>query len=210
MWLYALFLGILISYFSFTFPDAVQATATAIGLLAIIIAYMQFKEGVERDRILSVIDQLRFFREKVLGIEKQMFSEKNAPNIPMVGTLEDFSYEWAYSRHKDIVLKQEKFISEHNLEQSLTEMFNALEEFSWNVYLHKTHEHQVLSVVRDSFIQLTESFAAHILIKRLNMPNQYAGIEDLYRKWEPTFIRETKEQKLERVNKRVSELLSNQ
>jgi len=186
--------------------EQLSQIATIVASFAVIIAYLDYRERKKREQTLTVTDQLNFFRTEILPISETIGFDEEFDDrvIRITKPIKDLSYGALYKEYKDIILKQQEVCKSKKIENTVIKLFNALEEFSWKVILNQTEEDLALRVVHESYVQFVEFFTYRIGINRDYSQNQFEGINMLYKKWAPLISRETVDERVDRVVKRVT------
>lgn len=194
--LIGLFIGATLFYFATLYPNETQSYLTGLGLLGIVLAYMEYRTRTRNKQVLSVIEQLKFFRTEVLAnyefaileIRKIFIDYKIKTGI----CIEEFSVDWVQKRDSEFYKEQQKIHSVEQINHALIKLLNSAEEFSWSVILNNTIEHEALHVVHDSFVQFVENHIQLILFLRTLNKKQFEGLIKVYLVWSKETSREVK------------------
>lgn len=197
-----------------TVPELLSALAdlaTFLGIGVIVFAYFDYRHKKKQESVLSVTDQLHFFRCTVIKLQEEVAKEVKKVNPDYDFNLarlkiDKFSYPWAYCHHYDKINMQSNLGQE--IDELITTTFNAMEEFSWSVILHGNTDHPALNAVSDSFVRFVEQFH-HILLFHISTnDSQYRGIREIYENWSVVVSRETKEEILERLTSETRQMVN--
>ncbi len=197
--------------------DLVEQIAVIVTALTVVIALIQYADAKSRDAISSCIDQVAFFREKILG-------KQNEFTAHMTDASKGGSENFAFLRLPlpnpatlDNLIKTQPELSRQQLETALkdrdtlnfhTNILNMVEEFSLRVKYSYTHDNPALTSLRSAFVELVEIHGTYLLFVRdVSTGNKvYSSILELYKEWntpdlDKRPIKERLEEYLEKRNK---------
>lgn len=184
--------------------DSVSQSVTILTALTVIFGIFKYYDDKNNSLVLTVIDQLSFFRNDVLTkyvkAQKSIISYMGAnykPGTNRVGVIDKFDYAWAYPKFKKEFIEQAKYSKNELANEEITDTLNALEQFSWSIILNKNIEHSSLAVMHDTFCEIVEIFAHQILFLRLDKPKLFDGIRQIYAIWASRCDRRSEDQKIE-------------
>lgn len=167
--------------------DLAEKTATIVAATGIVFAYLGYRNQIKKDERLDVVDQISFFRDKILDKEIMMTqkireTEKDYVNIkvPYIGNNNDEIVKNSPQNSK----KQVMVFERHNTFISILEILNMLEEFSLRIKYSGTVEHPAFTGIKSSFLDLVEGHMIVILMERdIYGKNVYSSTLELYNFW---------------------------
>lgn len=182
--------GVLVPWI-FIYPNEIQAVATVVGLVGIVIAYTKFLADQRRESTLSVVDQLGFFRNEILtrvdkltetivsnDLKKEWFLSQISS-----GGIDRFELSHIKEVYPRQIENQSLLMAKPGMGQAVTGLLNSMEEFSWSVILNNTLEHEALYATHDAFMHMVERYTYRLLSHKTAHPKQYEGIKRVYLTW---------------------------
>lgn len=197
-----LFAGILISYSVFENYglDVLQKIFSIVGSFSLGVALLTYFNKKKQDEVLASIDQITFFREKIIpewdAVKKVInnkdpefqfsrikFDQSNIENIK-----EKFSAN--FDRQLSIffnasILNQNKWIDNSILDRQVF-LLNMIEEFALKVSHLKTSRSQALKAVHGAFVEIIEQNAVALIFMRdvvVSSSVIYSATLELYFSW---------------------------
>lgn len=179
--------------------------------ISAVVAVVAFIYQIKRDKTLAAVDQVTFFREKIIPAEElfyravRKFKNNDKFNLPQV-RFEINNLDLTFVKHDDIdsAKVQANSISFTNEEimSSLYTLINLLEEFSLRVIHMKCDGHEALNCIHDAFIHVVEETITAILAIQIGSGRKtYNGIFTLYLKWRDVVDRRPLPERMEDFKK---------
>jgi len=185
--------------------DVLQKIFSIIGSLSIIFALATYLYKKYQDQTLAAIDQIAFFREKVVIEGKRTIDliKKHAPDYWFSRIeLDEFTFESVrknFSRNLDNQISLffdptrsnwREWVNVEILDNQILYL-NILEEFSLRVINTKTYNHEALNTIRAAFVEVVEqNIAAMLFVRYITNGNSiYLATLKLYRFWKPGTIK---------------------
>ena len=167
--------------------DLIEQIATIIAATGIIFAYLGYRGQIKKDKRLAVIDQIYFFREKIIAEETKLTEkirtvDKNYTviKVPLSGNTNEDVVKNAPENSK----KQMDNVSKHDSFISVLSILNLLEEFALRVLYSDTKKHPAFIGIKSSFLDLVEGNMIILLMERdIYGKNVYSSVLELYNFW---------------------------
>lgn len=183
--------------------DWLQASAQAGEVITGVVAslavtsfiYQQRKDKTLSSREVTslAIEQVAFFEEEILqryeNICEAIKLKDGAFDIKLMlaENIRHFSVEWMYANYPKSYSYQARLLPEKGEKlidnRVLIGFLNKVELLSLRITHFDTLNHPSLICIKDSYVQIVESFAAHMLSIRIKNPNFYEATKIVYMKW---------------------------
>lgn len=204
----AIILLVLLAIFSPFWLTELQQIATIIASASIILAIGEYSYKRKRDKLVTVCDQVAFFREEVLS--------KNTELVNIIRSRKGINYKFArVELENSLENSMEEMITKHPEEYKAQldllktgddvlniegELLNALEELSVRIIYLETKEQEALENIKNAFVELVEIHALRIIeTQELSFKSAYSKTLYLYNLWKNEVDRETTDQKIEKL-----------
>ncbi len=187
--------------------DLISKIASIIASGSIFVAMLSYFYNKERNNTLTVVDQISFFREKVLAEGKVltfMVDEVDRENVFKRIKLDSTSSKEIRQKYPEEVKKQIDLVKKYKTFHQQLKVLDLLEELSLRIIYSKTPKHKALKSIKPAFIHLVEINVAVLLDQReVSTGNEiYSGVIELYNLWVDQVDRRTPEE-------RIAELINN-
>lgn len=192
-------------------PDWIVDFSQIVVAITACIAICQFLYTKKRDRVISSVNEINFFRTQIMPayedfVDKIKTSQNNPSFIfPKITNISNFDVESIKSQGDDVVLAQfnpikESVLKDNRLERVYLDVFNKLEEFSLRVLYLKISKHESMNCVIDAYITMVESTISYLITIRVGAgKNSFTGIERLYHLWKLKADRRSTEERLKSI-----------
>ncbi len=188
--------------------NLINTIANMVVAISASVALFTYVYNKRKDNILAVVDQVSFFREKVLSsgdlyINYVKAREKNYDFSRITLDIPDMKV--ITEKHSPEVQKQVDLLKKYGDELFLMQVnhLNIIEELSLRILYSKTLNHKAFNSVKPTFVQLVE-MSAYILMHERDIlaGNQiYSGTLDLYSKWKDSVDGRSPEERLQEFTK---------
>lgn len=192
--------------------ESASQAVSIVAASAVVFGIFKYYEDKEAAQVLTVVEQMAFFREVVLeqyaDALKQIMANMGQTYKPIMNRtdfIEKFDYAWAYPKFREKFKEQTKYSRNDQAAEAVTKTLNALEQFAWMIILNRNTDHPSLVVMRDVYCQIVENFAHQILFLRLDEERQFEGVKRIYEVWAPGCDRRSPDQKIEAAVGRAKE-----
>lgn len=183
-----------------------------IAVLAFVAVFTYFYNK-DKDNILAVVDQVSFFREKVLSEGNNFIRfvrDKDKDYIFSRIKLDDPTTKTIKEKYKSEVTAQVNLIKTYgkHLQSLQIDCLNLLEEFSLRVIYSETYTHRAFNSVKPLFIELVEMLALQLMTQReIITGNQaYSATLKLYSKWKDEVDRSSPEERTKKTIESYEEI----
>lgn len=181
--------------------NTISGVVTA-GSLSVALASYFYNRN--RNKVLTVVDQVSFFREKILveGNKLVVFvREKDKDYIFSLVKLDSPTIKAINEKQADEARKQIDLIKEYNTYPLQVNILNLLEELSLKIIFSKTINHKALYSIKPIFIQSVEMNALVLMQEReITTGNQiFSATLKLYKIWKDGVDRSSPEERFEKI-----------
>jgi hypothetical protein len=197
--IFSWFLLFLVIIFRFNL-DEIQNLFSIVGSLSIGVALLTYFYKKKQDELFATIDQITFFREKIIpewSMVQRCISEKNpdfvTSRIDLQNPTIDFikrEFSVNFKRQLEVFFDNQRNYPEIWIDGIILDkhilFLNMLEEFSLRVVSLKTDKNSTLKAIHATFIEIVERNAVALLFMReVKAGNQiYSTTLSLYKSWQ--------------------------
>lgn len=183
--------------------DTISNVVVALSASVAVITYFYNKE---KDRVLAVVDQVSFFREKVLAEGDKFMRFVRATDKEYIFSrikLDEPVIEVIKEKYQKEVVAQLELIKKYG-EEFFTLQVNCLnlaEELALRIIYSKTSKHKAFNSIKPTFIQLVEMSALLLMQERniITGNDIYSATLELYLEWKDEVDRSSPEERTEKI-----------
>jgi hypothetical protein len=190
--------------------DFLQKFASILGSLSIVMALVTYFYNRRKDEMNSVIQQIAFFREKILLQEDKFAdfirSEFGKDYVFSKVRLDEPTIEYTNKNQREDVKRQLEIIRKLNTITAQTQLLNTLEEFALRVFNEGTVDNEALNALKSPYIGAVELNAVMLLQQRefFSGKQTYSNVLKLYASWKDDVDRRSPEERINEFNDRIS------
>ncbi|MEI7688566.1 MAG: hypothetical protein WCI91_00045 [Candidatus Nomurabacteria bacterium] len=186
--------------------EIISKIASIIASGSIIIAIISYWENKNRNKVLTVVDQVSFFREKIIPeCDKlvKLVRDIEANYIFSKIRLDSLKIEDIKDKFKDEIKKQVELLKKYKTNYTQVTILNLLEEISLKIKYTKTINHKALNSIKPIFVMFVEINAVVLMQEReLITGNQiFSATLELYNKWKDEVDLSTPEERIKKISK---------
>lgn len=163
--------------------------ATILGVISVFCAILGYLGQKRRDKLLAIVDQVSFFREKILEeaakMHKHIEDQIKDYVYTRISLKEHDSVEKLEENYNDKIETQLELVERYTTLTMQINILNMLEEFSLRLIYSKTYKHPAFDSVKPAFVELVERLALVLVMqKQIITGNKiFSKTLILYRKW---------------------------
>lgn len=184
--------------------DIITKVSSIIASGSILVAIISYFYNKNRNKVLTVVDQISFFREKILVEGNKLITlvrEKDKDYIFSLVKLDSPTIKAINEEQLVEVTKQIDLIKNYNTYSLQVNILNLLEELSLRIIFSKTINHKALYSIMPIFIQSVEMNGLVLMQEReITTGNKiFSGTLELYKTWKDKVDRTTPEQRFQKI-----------
>jgi hypothetical protein len=189
--------------------DFIQTTFTVFGSIAVGFAVKTYYYNKKQDNKYAAIDQVTFFREKIISISNDFMKEvrkEKGENYEFARIkLDNPDINFIITNYKNELDKQFELKKYQSTE---TDILNLLEELSLKIRHYQTEKHEALNSIKIPFVSTVEILANTLLYQRFiatGIPT-YSTILEIYNLWKDSVDRREISERMEEFKNKINRL----
>lgn len=186
--------------------DLINTISNVVVAVSASVALFTYFYNRRKDNVLAVVDQVSFFREKVLAeVDKyiKFVRAKDPDYIFSRISLDSPDIKVIREKHKIEVAEQIDLIKTYGDELFSLQVssLNLAEELSLRIIYSKTINHKAFNSIKPVFVQLVEMSALILMQERdvITGNEVYSAILELYNKWKDNVDRSSPEERTQKI-----------
>lgn len=185
--------------------DIINTISGVITAGSLSVALASYFYNKNRNKVLMVVDQVSFFREKIIPESDKLVlvAREQNPEYVFTNQIKILVFQSKDIREKyvDEIKNQFELIKNQKATVQQIIILNLLEELSLKIIYTKTFNHKALNSIVPAFIQLVENNVIILISQRevITGNNIYSGTVELYKKWVDRVERKSPEERLKEL-----------